>query len=296
MPFKSSKKKAGQILPFPAWMEKHYPRKTAGRSLLKMIGILDAAYLIYRLQNNGKSEAVSEKPTPVIVEQPIEQKPKPAVKPVKDSAKKVTKPKAKKIAEVKVEPELTIEFEHKPEPVAERMIEPAPAIPIEPEPMVWDEPEVEKPVKAPLRGRIEKTVWLNDERLEEVDLRKTDLNLGTDGITVAFETAYDGDDKETLIVVNGISWRAMLTSPALNLSKMVQILRVSYGELYILGRMALGAMSGDGYVTSADAADVIQSLAATGNKTAELDVRYYDKDNTSKKRTAQMIHIRFERA
>lgn len=288
---KSSSDKQQAPLPFPAWMEKHYPRKTAGRSILKMIGALDAAYLIYRLQNNGKSETVSEKPTPVIVEKPIEQKTKPDMKPAKVPAKKVTKPKVKKIVERKEEPELHIEFEHKPEPVAERMVEPVPAIPIEPEPMVWDEPETEKPVKK----SSTKAIWLDDERLEEVDLRKTDLALGIDGITIAFETAYDGDEDETLIVVNGTSWRAMLTSPALNLSKMVQILRVSYGELYVLGRMALGAMSGDGYITATDASEVIRSLAAAGNKTIELDVRYHDKDSTSKKRMSQMIHIRFER-
>lgn len=289
---RSSSDKQQAPLPFPAWMEKHYPRKTAGRSILKMIGVLDAAYLLYRLQNNRKSEAMSVKSAPVIVEKPIKQEPKPRVKPVKTPVKKVTKPTVKKVIEPKQEPELTIEFEHKPEPVAERMVEPAPAIPIEPEPMVWDEPETEKPVKK----SSAKAIWLDDERLEEVDLRKTDLALGIDGITVAFETAYDGDEDETLIVVNGTSWRAMLTSPALNLSKMAQILRVSYGELYVLGRMALGAMSGDGYITAADAANVIRSLAAADNKTVELDVRYYDKDNTSKKRTAQMIHIRFERA
>ncbi len=219
----------------------------------------------------------------------------------KPRVKKPAKPRVKKPTEPEATEELTIEFEHKPEPVQQRMIEPAPAILIEPEPLelINETVTTDSPSPGGRAAEMERgpggEAWLDDERLEDADLRKTELKLAIDGITVAFEMAY-GDEDETLMVVNDVSWRAMLTSPALNLSKMVQILRVSYGELYILGRMALGAMSGDGYITASSAAEVVRALAAATGKTLELDVSYYDKDNTSKKRIAQTIHIRFERA
>lgn len=286
-------------LPFPDWLKKHYPKKSTARSVLKMIGALDLMYVLYRMQS-GKADEVNDTPrTPVTkaVKRTVA-KPKPA--PVKETTaskkvvKKPAKPKAVKkpttTKETPIEPELTIEFEHKPEP----MPEPAPVQetqePIEPEPLVLDEePAISKETKT------SKNVWMNDSSLEDVDLRKSGQTVETNGTSVSFDIVDVDDEEETRIVVNGTAWRAMLPSPALNLSRMAQIIRVSYGELYVLGRMALGAMSGEAYITADEAARVSALLANEAGASCEVDITCFDRDSTSKNRKSTVIRIRFER-
>lgn len=281
-------------LPFPQWLEKHYPKNTPARSFLKMIGALDLAYLMYRAKTparrSSKSTGGTKKVQKKVVPQVIPAMPLKVEDYKKPAIKKSAKPRTKKPAKPEVSEELTIEFEHKPEPIKEKVMEPV--VEIEPEPLILnEEPIIEKPAK-PSHG---KTMWLDNEHLEDADLRKTHHKLETNGIAVAFETLYGDDEEETALVVNNVSWRALLTSPALNLSKMVQIVRATYGEVYILGRMALGAMSGEGYVSSHEATRIVETLASAKNKTIDVDVEYHDKDATSKKRGAHTIRIRFER-
>lgn len=282
------------ILPFPAWVEKKYPKKTPARSFLQMIGALDVAYLMYRMNKQPEtSSAVQPVMKIPVMPLKVEDYKRPAPKKqTKPRTKKPTKPK-----KVEQDEGLTMEFEYKAEPL------PSPGRQaggrrgvggeaIEPEPLVLQEEPI---VKKPAKVSRSKTAWLDDERLEDIDLRKTDLKLETNGIAVAFETSHSDDEEETVIVVNDVSWRALLTSPALNLSKMLQVAKVSYGELYVLGRMALGAMSGEGYIDADEAARIVSELSAAKNKTVELDVQYHDKDKTSKKRSTNTMVIRFER-
>jgi hypothetical protein len=276
------KRSDNRPLPFPAWMEKKYPHKTAARSFLKMIGALDIAYLMYRM---GTKTETTEKPqtSHMIPAMPlkVEEYKKP-------QTKKAVKPRAKKPAAPKKEPELTVEFEHKPEPLKTPR-EPLPTI--EPEPL---ELEAEAIMETPA-AKKKNTVWLDDQSLEDIDLRKSRHELTHGSVTLSFDVQDIDDEEETQIIVNNTAWRIMLPSPSMNLSRMAQIVRISYGEIYVLGRAALGAMSGEGYVSSDEVIRIAEALAATDKKTLVLDVQYYDKDATSKKRTPHTIGIRFER-
>jgi hypothetical protein len=291
-----SSNKRPSPLPFPEWVEKKYPRKNVKRSFLKIIGALDLAYLMYRMGTKNEPPKKDEAPRiippmPLKVEDHRRPTVKKEIKPRKKGTAKTSKPKQQGF--VPAAPELTVEFEHKPESVKPRTIEPAPATPIEPEPLELETEQISEHPAAAVPGRGSK--WLDDESLEETDLRKLKTPLKSGNVSVTFETQDRDGEEETVITVNDVSWRVMLPSPALNLSKMLQIVRISYGELYVLGRMALGAMSGEGYVSSDEAARIIALLAAADSKTLELDVQYHDKDKTSKKRGTFTVTIRFEK-
>ncbi len=310
---KHTKSTSAQPLPFPDWVEQTYPQKTAAVKFLRAIGALDLAYLLYvmKTEKKQKTQVSEKKEAPAIVpamplkveeitleyateiqEKKIKktavkkEKKEPAKKPATKTSKpkKIVKPTGKK------DDELTIEFEHKPEPVkAHTQIQKEPEL-IEPEPLVLhDEPIVEE-AKQPSNQ-----TWIDDESLEDVDLRKSGQVLKTNGITVSFDVIDVDDEEETRLMVNGTAWRIMLPSPALNLSRMAQIVRVSYGELYVLGRMALGAMSGECYITAEEAARIVGELAAVTTDSTELDVTCFDKNKTSKSRKSSIVRIRFDR-
>lgn len=238
-------------LPFPAWVEKTYPKKTPVRSFLHIIGALDIAYMVYRMKMDKQPPKVSEPKKHSIPPMPLK---------VEDHKK----------IEDNAEPELNIEFEIEPEPLIAHT-----------SPSLNPSPEGRGTSRTP--------------PLEDIDLLKTKQALILEGISLALEPIYGSDEEETALVINNISWRAFLPSPELNLSKMLQVARMSDGELYVLGRMALGAMSGEGYVTADDLLSILRSLAETKEKTCTVEVPYYDKWAGSKKRTAHTIHIRFQR-
>lgn len=315
------------ILSFEEWMERMYPHPTSLRSILRACGALDAMYLMYRLGilkiknspiahesapiRRAMQATVNVEPQPRTVAAPVTQPMENVIAKKKKAAPKVAKPKVEKkttkaksakkkkstpVVDVKIgakaddviaEPEITIEFEkdlpvHTPAPEPEVVDEP-----IEPEPLVFEEAHIEK--KAP-DGAL---LWLDSAELEDEDLRKTKLPLGLDGIRVSFESRDIDDETETLLCVNDSSYRMMLTSPSMNLSRMLQIARVSYGELYVLGRAALGAISGEGYIPADEVARIVRALNES-SKTIDLDVRYYSKDATSRSRTPSTIRIHAE--
>ncbi len=199
---------------------------------------------------------------------------------------------------------LTISFHKEADPVIIHPKKiPAPVVHETPEPLVLEiEPTIENPAAPrslsraePRGGRGSKKSWLDDPLLEETELRKLKQPLTTDGITVSFDVRNNQGDDETVITINNTAWRALLTSPSLDLSAMAQIVRVSYGELYVLGRMALGAMSGEGYIESAEAVRIVTLLAEATGSTVTCDITYFDKDAASKTRTSNFLHVRFER-
>ncbi len=316
---------SAQPLPFPEWVEQTYPEKTAKREFLRMIGALDLAYLMYRtktIQKMQKTQRIQKIDTTVTVpSMPLK---------VEEHKKQPTKPKKSTIVKEEKKDEVTIEFEHKTQPhpsvgadtkakkkpttkkapkkVKELKISfhketeptvirtpkaaPAPVVQEEPEPLVLhEEPLVESKPVAKKKGNT----WLDDPSLEEVDLRKLKQPLSIGGITVSFRVRNNQGDDETVIEVNNVAWRASLTSPSLDLSAMAQIVRVSYGELYVLGRMALGAMSGEGYVNAQEAERIVKLLADATGSTVTCDISYFDKDAISKTRVSNIMHVRFER-
>jgi hypothetical protein len=297
-------------LPFPDWVDQTYPQKTAAIKFLRVIGALDVAYLMYvmKAEKLQKKEAEQKKKTPKIIpamplkveEITIEQKTDSEKKPAKPKAAKKEKSvtaekpakkaaKPKHVAKPKTEKtdELTIEFEHKPEPIAaKKPVEKEPE-PIEPEPLILHE--------EPAAATPKRDAWIDDESLEDIDLRKSGQVLKTGSTAVSFDVIDVDDEQETRLMVNEIAWRAMLPSPALNLSRMAQIIRVSYGELYTLGRMALGAMSGECYITADEATRIVSILAACTDKTTEVEVACFDRNKTSKNRKTSRVRIRFER-
>ncbi len=304
------KQSAQAPLPFTEWVEQTYPQKSAGIKFLRAIGALDLAYLMYvmKTEKAQKKQKPEKKPvTPhiipvmplkvedVVLEQPkTVQKPKVAPKPVKEKVHatpvKTAKPKTKKVKKTPDEAELTIEFEHKPEPLPEpKKIEKA-SEPIEPEPLILDDEPMIEEVKKP-----GKNVWIDDESLEDIDLRKSGQTLTTGDVTASFDVVDIDDEQETQLIVNGTAWRAMLPSPALNLSRMAQIVRASYGELYVLGRMALGAMSGECTIAADEAARIVTELAACTTSTCEIDITCFDRNKTSKNRKSSIVRIRFDR-
>lgn len=310
------------ILSFEEWMERMYPHPTSMRSFLHACGVLDLMYLMYRMGIlKAKKEPITHESAPIrramqatvkvetqprTVAAPVTQPMENVVAKKKKAAPKTTKPKKEKkvakpkkpkaeapVTEVKAEektsePEIMIEFEkdlpqptHTSEP--ERVAEP-----IEPEPLVFEEAPAEKKMN---EGEL---LWLDDPQWEDEDLRKTKLPLGIDGIRVSFESQDIDDERETLLCVNDHSYRLTLPSPAMNLSRMLQIARVSYGELYVLGRAALGALSGEGYIPADELSRIVHALN-DAQKTTDIDVTYYSKDKTSRTRKAASISITFER-
>lgn len=283
------------ILPFDEWLEQRFPGKSAKRTMLKMIGALDLAYLLYRMNAKPEPEV---KPAPA-QKKPVAKKPRivPAMpEPEQHGHAKHANKASTRRAPVKKEnkpAELTIEF-HQPAvamPVLKDDPVKAESAP-EPEPLVLKE-TIEAPAPRMLKPSM---TWLDDERLEEEDPRRTDIRLGVDGIAVGFDTRDVDDERETLLTVDGVPFVLTTTSPALNLSAMVQIMRVNYGELYVLGRMALGAISADGYVTAEEAKRIILLLKESTAHAVDIDVEYFAKDKKSRNRTAEKIQIRFERA
>jgi len=291
------------ILPFQEWVEKKYPEKTPSRTLLRMIGALDLAYLVYRLQAKPETSVSAAEPVPApkksepvkpIKEKKVEPVQKKIVKKKEAPAKKA--PKAQKVSRAPAQ-EITLEFharheEPEPEPIIEKKQEvqlPAP----EPEPLELEQtaPEIRAETKPEPAGDL---VWFDDERLEEQDLRRTKISMGIDGIPVSFRTRDIDDERETLLRVNGVSYIATLSSPSLNLSQMLQIARVDYGELYVLGRMALGAISGEGYITAEEAARIVRALNTAGRNPIDMEIEYYTKDKTARSRTSEAMRIRFE--
>lgn len=283
-------KRAPHILPFEEWVAEKYPHNTASRTLLKLIGALDLAYLLYRLQ--AKPEEKVAKVEKVTKGAEVEKvvKVEKVLKVVKEEkvlkVKKVKK--VTKVAKVKKEPEpeVTVEFHEDIEPVQTR--EPEPVEQPEPEPLVIEsEPE-------PVPTSTKNLTWIDDASLEEQDILRTKTSLGIDGITVEFDTRDIDDERETRLRVNGISYVIMLPSPALNLSQMLQIARVTYGELYVLGRMALGAISGEGYITTDEATRAVHTLHEAGKKEVQMDIQYYAKDKTARSRTPLTQRIIFK--
>lgn len=276
MKHKPTIKEQSSILPFPAWVEKTYPKKTPIRSFLQMIGALDMAYMMYRMGTK-----MTKSPRSPTIKKTVTQPHIPSIPLVVEDHKKI---------EEDTEPELNIEFHQQPEAVHTHASKPVEEKEIEPEPL-----ELHADTISANTQKEQEDIWLDSPSLEDIDIRKTQHVLSTRGITFALEQIYGSDEEETAIVIQGTSWRAFLASPVVNLSKMLQIARVSHGELYILGRMALGAMSGEGYITSEELTNVMHTLAQTTGNTCEIEVQYYDKEKTAKKRTAHTIHIRFQR-
>lgn len=258
MKLKNQNKEANSILPFPAWVEKTYPKKTPVRSFLQMIGALDIAYMMYRMKIQKQPSPAAERKKHIIPPMPLN---------VEDHKK----------IEDNAEPELTVEFEHKPEPIIAHTTKKIDEEAIEPEPLQLQSDAADLNI------------------LEDIDLLKTKQALTMQGISFALESIYGNDEEETTLLINNVSWRAFLPSPELNLSKMLQVARMSDGELYVLGRMALGAMSGEGYVTADNLLSVLRSLAETKEKICTIEVPYFDKGVGSKKRTTHTIRIRFQR-
>lgn len=278
------------LLPFEEWMRKRYPGKTPGRQLLRMIGAYDLLYLLYRAGLIEHAQEPEHEIAPIrrairktaAVKTPEEQAE--AVKP-----KRTRKPARRAGARKKTD--LTLEFETSaPEPM------PAAAVteekPAEPEPAPEPEPlELNEEAPAPSsRG----TLWLGDESLEDTDPRKADIPLSVNGIAVGFDVRTVEDERETLLTVNGTAYAVRLVTPPMNLSAMLQIARVSYGELYVLGRAALGAVSGEGYVPAAEAERIVWALNAAPGKTLDLDVAYFTKDAKTRNRSSSVMRVRFE--
>jgi hypothetical protein len=308
-----------RILPFDEWVEQHYPEKNKARAFLKMIGALDLAYLMYRMQSGKKqAKAVTahapKKPAivpamPLVVEEHVapeepvmeldtaipeevkEEKPAPKTHKPKKAAKSHAPKKthAKKAPAEEPAPALAMEFDPKEEEAV--MSTQETKTDAEPEPLELDN---EKPEETPAPVASGELAWLGDERLEEDDLRKTDIGMGINGITVSFETEDVDDEAETRLTVDGVSYRMTLSNPPLNLSRMVQTARVSYGELYVLGRMALGAISGSGYIAADEAARIVHLLKEEG-KTTDIEVTYFTKDKSSRNRSSGTLSVRFER-
>lgn len=268
----------GQVLPFEEWLKQEYPENTTSKKFLHIIGALDIGYIMYRFQSKNKitnkpgQTALKERAviSPKIIQNDLlpKEEPSPAA-------------------------ELILDFT----PTAETPVVIPPVIAQTttvktPEPLVVQEVIVEE--ATPAKVQPTGPVWFSDESLEDEDLRKTTIQLGIDRITVAFDVRDTQDERETLLMVNAVPYRVMLSKPLLNLSKTLQIARTSYGELYILGRMALGALSGEGYITAEEAARIVHTLAQE-QKTTEVDVMYFTKNKTSRTRTEAHMNIRFER-
>lgn len=276
------------ILPFPEWVEKKYPKKTPAQKMLKLIGALDLAYLFYRFTTKNKKP----KETPPMDSKPV--KP-PVVHTVKKATRPRTRPSKKTIVSPNPIPnpqELTIEFKKpRKQPIVIEHTQPVQPTP-EPEPLTL---EIEPEVKTSPRVLKPSMTWLDDPLLEDEDIRRTDMVIGVDGTPVTFEKRDIEEDTETLLGIGGTTWRLTMTSPALNLSRMVQTMRVSYGELYVLGRMALGALSGEGYIPADEAARVVRMLKDSQENILDADVVYYARNKTVRTRKASTIRVRFER-
>jgi hypothetical protein len=228
-------------------------------------------------------EVKEEKPAPKT------HKPRKAAKPHAPKKAHTKKAHNEEVSAEEPVPALAMEFDAKEEEAV--MSTQETKTDAEPEPLELDN---EKPEEAPAPVATGELAWLGDERLEEDDLRKTDINMGIDGITVSFETEDVDDEAETRLTVDGVSYRMTLSNPPLNLSRMVQTARVSYGELYVLGRMALGAISGSGYIPSDEAARIVRLLKEEG-KTTDIEVTYFTKDKSSRNRSSGTLSVRFER-
>jgi len=262
-----------------------------------MIGALDLAYLVYRMKPQRQAPVLSSvegfspaestsaiPPVPLKVEE---------VKKIPKMPKSPKKPRKKS--------DLKIEFEHRPEPTPKHVSEQqafVPAASIEPEPLIFDEkaiPPLREGKQTARRGAGGEAKWLNDPTLENEDLRKSGAELKKGDITLSFVVQEKNEEEETQVMINGTSWRIMLPSPALNMSAMTQVVRVSYGELYVLGRMAHGTVSGEAYIAAAEVERVARLIAGTSDASVVCDIAYFDKDATSKKRMQHTTSIRFER-
>lgn len=275
------------LLPFDEWVQKRYPDK----KLLRMIGALDLIYLLYRAGIIEKKEDPAHEIAPIrrairktaSVPKPEDEQPVP---------KRGRRKTARRAGSKKKAAELTLEFdEAEPQPLPEpeakaRKDKPEPAP--EPEPLMLNEETPEKSTKA--KG----AVWFGDEELEDADLRKTDLALAVGGIAVGFDVRTIDDEPETLLTVNNVPYRVSLVSPSMNLGGMLRTARVTYGELYVLGRAALGALSGEGYVSADEAERVIRALHEAGSTVTDLDIAYFTKDAKTKNRDTASIRVRFE--
>lgn len=277
------------LLPFEEWMRKRYPGKTPGKQLLRMIGAFDLMYLLYRAGLIEHAEEPEHEIAPI--RRAIRKTA--AVKTPEQEAEAVKPKRARKPARRagSRKKDLTIEFETAaPEPLPEAAsVEektPEPVAAPEPEPL-----ELNEEAPAPSAGG---TLWLGDESLEDQDPRKTREPLGVNGIAVGFDTRTVDDERETLLVVNGTSYAVHLVTPPMNLSAMLQIARVTYGELYVLGRAALGAVSGEGYVPAAEAERIVWALSAAPGKTLDLDVAYFTRDAKTRNRASSVMRVRFE--
>lgn len=280
------------LLPFDEWVEKRYPENTKSRQLLRVIGALDLVYLLYRA---GLIEHKEEVPKHEIA--PIRRaiRKTASVKTPEEQAEEVkskrTRKPARRTGTRKKKAELALEFEHVestslPEVRAGSDAEPEP-VP-EPEPLMLGD---ETPAKTPVDNG---TTWLGDEQLEDTDPRKSAVPLGIGGITVGFDYRDIDDERETLLVVDDISYRISLVSPLMNLGRMLQIMRVSYGELYVLGRAALGALSGEGYISADEAERIVRALKNADSETADLDISYFTKDAKTRSRASGVVRVRFE--
>ena len=280
------------LLPFNEWVEKNYPENTKSRQLLRVIGALDLVYLLYRA---GLIEHKEEVPKHEIA--PIRRaiRKTASVKSTEEQAEEVkpkrTRKPARRTGTRKKKAELALEFEHVesaplPDTRSGDDVDPEP-VP-EPEPLMLGE---ETPAKAPADTG---SAWLGDEQLEDADPRKSAVPLGIGGITVGFDYRDIDDEREALLVVDDIPYRISLASPPMNLGRMLQIMRVSYGELYVLGRAALGAISGEGYISADEAERIVRALKHVGTEKTDLDISYFAKDAKTRSRTSAILRVRFE--
>lgn len=280
-----------RFLPFEEWMRQRYPEATPGRQLLRMIGAFDLLYLLYRAGLLAHMEQPAHEIEPIRrATRKTAAVKKPADEATPAKAKRTKKATRRAGARTKTA-NLVLEF---PPEAAEPLPEPSPAAEEntpdpEPEPLVLHDDTTAGPAASDATR-----VWLDDDRLEDADPRKTNLALGIGGIAVSFETREIDDEPETLLVVHDIPYRVSLVSPSMNLSAMLQIARVTYGELYVLGRAALGALSGEGYVSAVEAERIVRALHAAGTKPVDLDVVYATKDAKTRQRDMFTLRVRFE--
>lgn len=227
---------------------------------------------------------------------------KPVKPPVTHTVKKATSPRTRPSKKTIAIPEpvaapkqeLTIEFKKpRKEPIVIEHKEPEVIAPLpEPEPLAL---EIEPEVKVSPRVLKPSIMWIDDPLLEDADIRRTDAVIGIDGTPITFEKRDLEEDTETLLGIGNVLWRLTMTAPTLNLSRMVQVMRVSYGELYVLGRMALGALSAEGYVTADEAARIVRMLKDASENVLDIDVTYFTRNKTVRTRKVSTVHIHFER-
>lgn len=267
MPSRIRRTKAPATLSFSDWLEREHPEKTPMRTVLRMIGVLDIAYLFHRF-GPGKAAPEPRRENPIL-RRAVEKTAGP-IAPLRPARRaRAAKPEAR--------------ITHKERPVAPPETKRAePVKEIEPEPIVIEEapmPEDTGPVRL-------------DDRTSDVDILKSRRPLLIAGSTVTFEKREIDGEEETLLSIDDRIWRLTLTSPSMNLSAMTQVVRTVSGELHLLGRMALGALSGEAYV-SAEEARRITEMLKTATGTCDIDVTYASKDASTRNRTYASTRIRF---